>query len=104
VIKPIAARPRPFTAITSARVVGGYPPTLSFPSGHAALSFAAATVLAFALPRWRALWFAIATVIAVSRVYIGVHYPLDVVCGMLLGLAVGILVTGGRTWYSPGSP
>jgi PAP2 superfamily len=42
--------------------------------------------------------------VAFSRVYIGVHYPLDVACGAVLGIAVGILVSGGRTCYSRGSP
>jgi undecaprenyl-diphosphatase len=103
-IKPFFARQRPFVTITSARVVGDYrPPTFSFPSGHAALSFSAATVLAFGVPRLRVLWFVLATLIAFSRVYIGVHYPLDVACGALVGIAVGLLVSGGRAWYSRGS-
>ena len=48
-VKPIIARPRPFVADTRARVVGYHPETYSFPSGHTATSFAAATVLAFAI-------------------------------------------------------
>src|SRR4029077_14783927 len=51
----------------------------SFPSGHAATSFAAATVLTFARPRLGPLWFLIAAAVGFSRVYVGVHYPLDVV-------------------------
>lgn len=103
-VKPFIARPRPFVTTVTSRVVGHYrPPTYSFPSGHAALSFAAATVLAFGLPRWKIAWFALATVVAFSRVYIGVHYPLDVTCGALLGVGVGVLVSGGRAWYSRGS-
>ena len=53
-VKPIIARPRPFVADTRARVVGYHPETYSFPSGHTATSFAAATVLAFAIARRRA--------------------------------------------------
>jgi undecaprenyl-diphosphatase len=103
-IKPLVARPRPFVAVPASRVVGTYrPPTFAFPSGHAALSFAAATVLAFAVPRRRAIWFTLAALIAVSRVYIGVHYPLDVLCGATIGVGVGVLVSGGRAWYSRGS-
>ena len=103
-VKPFVARPRPFVTTITTRVVGHYrPPTYSFPSGHAALSFASATVLAFGVPRWKAFWFALAALIAFSRVYIGVHYPLDVTCGALLGVAVGVLVSGGRAWYSRGS-
>jgi len=103
-IKPLIARPRPFVSDASSRVVGYQPPTYSFPSGHAASSFAAATVLAFALSRRRAAtaWILAATV-AFSRIYIGVHYPLDVVVGALIGMLLGVLVTGGRAWYIWGS-
>ncbi len=103
-VKPIIARPRPFVADTRARVVGYHPETYSFPSGHTATSFAAATVLAFAVTRRRAVFtWALASAIAVSRIYIGVHYPLDVAVGALFGVALGLVVTGGRAWYIGGS-
>src|SRR4029453_8853454 len=93
-VKPFIARPRPFVAVAPTRVVGHYrPPTYSFPSGHAALAFAAATVLSVGVPRLKAAWLALAVLVAFSRVYIGVHYPLDVACGAVLGITVGILVS-----------
>jgi undecaprenyl-diphosphatase len=65
------------------------PPTdHSFPSGHAATSFAAATVLTVAVPRAAPVWFLLAVAVAFSRVYIGVHYPLDIVGGAVLGAAI----------------
>jgi undecaprenyl-diphosphatase len=62
----------------------------SFPSGHAATSFAAATVLTFARPGWAPAFYLLALAIGFSRVYVGVHYPLDVVGGAVLGIAVAI--------------
>ena len=64
----------------------------SFPSGHAATSFACATVLASFAPRLRAAFFALAVLIALSRLYNGDHYPLDVAAGSLLGALVGLAV------------
>ena len=66
------------------------PSTSSFPSGHATVSFACATVLALAVPRLRAPLFVLAALIASSRVYVGVHYPFDVLAGAVLGLLLGV--------------
>jgi undecaprenyl-diphosphatase len=60
----------------------------SFPSGHAATSFACAATLAWLTPLPRIALFAIAALVAFSRVYNGVHYPLDVIGGAVLGLLV----------------
>jgi undecaprenyl-diphosphatase len=61
----------------------------SFPSGHAATSFACAATLAWFVPRRVAVClYVLAGLIAFSRVYVGVHYPLDVLAGALLGLGV----------------
>ena len=99
VLKPALARSRPFEVIRDSRVVGVRPATYSFPSGHAASAVAGAFVTTLMLPRGRVLLWALAALIAASRVYVGVHYPLDVAVGALVGGAVGALVTGGRAWY-----
>ena len=66
------------------------PSTYSFPSGHATVSFACATVLALAVPRLRVPLYALAVLISFSRVYVGVHFPLDVIAGAVLGVAIAI--------------
>ena len=66
------------------------PTSGSFPSGHAATSFACATVLAVAVPRGRVAFGVLAAAIAYSRLYDGVHYPLDVLGGAVLGVLVGL--------------
>ena len=57
-------------------------------------SFACATVLSAFAPRWRVPFFLLATLIALSRLYNGVHYPTDVVAGALLGVLTALLLLG----------
>src|SRR5262249_44641367 len=67
------------------------PHSSSFPSGHAATSFACATVLSAFEPRLRVPLYVLAGLIALSRAYVGVHFPLDVLAGAAWGLCVGWL-------------
>lgn len=62
----------------------------SFPSGHATTAFAAATVMAIFVPRWQLVFFLLALAIGVARVATGVHFPSDVLGGMVLGVALAI--------------
>jgi undecaprenyl-diphosphatase len=66
------------------------PNDASFPSGHAATSFAAATILAFAFPRLALPLLVLALAVGFSRIYVGVHYPLDIAGGALIGVVVAI--------------
>ncbi len=61
----------------------------SFPSGHATFAWALAVVLASKEPRARWLFYGLAFFISLSRVYLGVHYPYDVIAGSLIGLGIG---------------
>lgn len=87
-VKPLFRRVRPFVN-RQARVVGIRPPDHSFPSGHTASSFAAATALAFFYPRAAPLAYALATGVAVSRVHLGVHFPSDTAVGGAIGIGIG---------------
>jgi undecaprenyl-diphosphatase len=60
----------------------------SFPSGHTAFSFMMATLLASRFPRYRAIFFIIAAFIGWTRIYLGLHYPTDVITGALLGYGI----------------
>lgn len=65
----------------------------SFPSGHSAISFAVAYVLSNRYPRGRYIFYLVAVLVGVSRVWLGSHYPSDVAGGAVLGLIVGHLLT-----------
>lgn len=87
-VKPIFRRVRPFVN-REARVVGVRPADHSFPSGHTASSFAAATALAFFYPRAAPLAYGLATAVGVSRVHLGVHFPSDAAVGGVIGIGIG---------------
>ena len=89
-LKAIVDRPRPFFRYPEPKVLVPRPHDASFPSGHAATSFAAATILSFAFPKAAPAFLVLAGAVAYSRVYVGVHYPLDVSAGAALGAAVAI--------------
>jgi undecaprenyl-diphosphatase len=97
--KQIIHRHRPFE-----HQLGPPSTTHSFPSGHAATSFACATVLAHYLPRLRIPFFALATLIALSRIYNGMHYPTDVLAGAVLGVLTALLLLAATRLRSRRAP
>lgn len=93
--------PRPPLAIglEKVRVVGSLSHSFSLPSGHAVFSFMTATVIGHGRSRrWRAVLFLLALLVAYSRVYLGVHYPVDVLAGALIGAGCGSIVWRGYKW------
>ena len=92
-IKGVVGRERPPVADPGVSALVHVPGDASFPSSHAATAFAAAGVVAMRYPALRLPLLGLASVIAVSRVYLGVHYPLDVLAGACLGLGIAWLAT-----------
>lgn len=95
VMKPLVARPRPFE-VMAVTLIDARPSSASFPSGHAAMAAAGALAGTRLLPVAGLILWPLAALVIVSRVYLGVHWPMDAIAGALLGLAVAWLVLGGR--------
>lgn len=85
-IKSYFRRRRPFITIVQTIVIGRKPGSWSFPSGHSATAYAGAWLLSRYLPGWRFPLYLIATLTAFSRIYLGAHYPGDVVAGSTVGV------------------
>lgn len=89
-IKPLVARPRPFALKPDIELLINTPKDFSFPSGHSAASFAAAASVFFFNKKWGSVLLGVASVIAFSRLYLYVHYPTDVLGGIICGLLAAI--------------
>ena len=87
-IKPLVGRIRPYEVVEGLRLLGEVQEDFSFPSGHSAAAFAVAVVMYKFLPKRVGVpALVLAAAIALSRLYIGVHYPTDVLVGALIGAA-----------------
>jgi undecaprenyl-diphosphatase len=90
-VKPVFRRKRPWVE-RDVLVVGIRTTDASFPSGHSAASFAAATALASFYPAVAPLAYGLATGVALSRVHLGHHFPSDVTVGAIIGVASGTAI------------
>jgi len=92
VIKEMVMRVRPCSALEDVRILVGCGAGKSFPSSHAVNNFAAAVVIGYFFRRALPYALAVAATIAFSRVYVGVHYPGDVLGGAIIGSATAGLL------------
>ena len=91
IIKEIFHRIRPCNALANVITPLGCNGTFSFPSNHAVNNFAAAVFFYKLFPKLKWIVFIAASLVAISRVYIGVHYPSDIIGGAIIGSAFGYI-------------
>lgn len=91
VLKNLVERLRPFVTFPGTELLIPAPGSFSFPSGHTVSSFTAATVVFLTDRRFGTAAYCLAAVIAFSRMYLFVHYPTDVLAGLVFGVSVALL-------------
>ena len=91
-IKSIVKRKRPCHTYTDVEMLITVPSDYSFPSGHTMSSFACSTVMFIFNPLFGIIGFTYATLTAISRLYLFVHYISDVLTGMIIGISIGMIV------------
>ena len=106
-IKKMISRPRPFMTMDPETIHHLVPPSgayLSFPSNHATNHAALAIIFSSVYHHLRFIFWGLASTVMFSRVYIGVHYPLDVISGCILGSVYGLILVKGWNYFNKGTP
>jgi undecaprenyl-diphosphatase len=101
-IKSGFQRTRPCHVISHVHLLSGCSGSFALPSNHASNMFAIAAAAWVGLRRWRWPLFILAAAVAYSRIYVGVHYPTDVVVGAFWGAAIGWACAWGAGYTWPG--
>lgn len=92
IVKHIVRRVRPCNFQNNVSLLIAKPLSYSFPSGHTLSSFAAAEVLSMYFSQYKLIFMGIAFLIAISRIYLYVHYPTDVIAGVVIGILCSKLI------------
>jgi len=91
-LKPLIARPRPCHGLDGINLLVGCGGGYAMPSAHAASSFGQAALFSFHYRRFAGYMYAFAAIVALSRVFVGVHYPGDIFAGAALGMIIGLVL------------
>ncbi len=93
ILKNLAGRIRPYEVVEGLQCIVAPAVDASFPSGHTGASFASAVSIFRQLPgKYAVFLIVLASLIAFSRLYVGIHYPTDVLGGLVTGIGIGLLV------------
>ncbi len=93
ILKPLIHRARPFSMLANVALLPAVPHTWSFPSAEAALAFSIAAMCTLVLSgkKWVLIW-AWAVLVGLDRIYMGHHYPSDVIAGAAIGIIVSYVI------------
>ncbi len=90
-LKPLVERSRPCNVLDDVNILVTCTKSYSWPSSHAVNNFAVAGYFALLFPKYKHILFTVAALVALSRPYVGVHYPSDILGGALIGFGFGYL-------------
>lgn len=90
-LKNLFERIRPCNALPDVHLLAGCTGSFSFPSSHAVNNFAAAMFFGYFYKHLRWILFSVAAIVALSRIFVGVHYPSDVIGGAIIGIILGYI-------------
>ena len=92
ILKNAVARPRPYVMIPALHLLGPRASDWSFPSGHSCTAFSVGGICLARLPKKAGIpAIVLAALLALSRLYVGIHYPTDVIAGVALGIVIALL-------------